>query len=171
MTPYETLGIASNSTVAEAKVAWRKLARKHHPDVGGSEEKFKEAKSAWEAIESGKVQPTAKPVPTPAPTTSSFTQGLQPQSKPYTAPTRIQMPQTVSIKGKHSSFPLDISVTMAQAERGCAVPFIHAGVVHDYMVQPGSRPRTHAAKMTLDNTIGKFPPDTVDLIVNLYING
>jgi hypothetical protein len=178
MDPYAILGIAANSTVAEAKAAWRKLARKHHPDVGGDETKFKIAKEAWEDIESGRAdRPKPSPKPAPSsfsqPATSSFTQGIHPKTvnKPYAAPSRINMPSTTPIKGKRDSYALDITVTHAQAERGCVVPFTHAGSVHDYMVRPGSVARTHAASMVLDNTIGKFPPDKVELIVNLFING
>jgi hypothetical protein len=178
MDPYAILGIPANSTIAEAKAAWRKMARKHHPDVGGNEAKFKIAKEAWEDIESGRVnKPSPTPNPAPSsfsqPTPSSFTQGIHPKTvnKPYSTPSRIHMPNTTSIKGKHNSYALDITVTHAQAERGCVVPFIHAGSVHDYVVRPGSVARTHAASMVLDNTIGKFPPDKVELIVNLFING
>ena len=51
---YQTLGIAKNSTDAEIKKAYRRLAMKHHPDRNPgnatSEQKFKEAKEAYEAL-------------------------------------------------------------------------------------------------------------------------
>ena len=51
---YQTLGIAKNSTDAEIKKAYRRLAMKHHPDRNPgnatSEEKFKEAKEAYEVL-------------------------------------------------------------------------------------------------------------------------
>ena len=47
---YQTLGIAKNSTDAEIKKAYRRLAMKHHPDRNPgnktSEQKFKEGKEA-----------------------------------------------------------------------------------------------------------------------------
>ena len=51
---YQTLGIAKNSTDAEIKKAYRRLAMKHHPDRNpgntSSEQKFKEAKEAYEVL-------------------------------------------------------------------------------------------------------------------------
>ena len=51
---YQTLGIAKNSTDAEIKKAYRRQAMKHHPDRNpgnkASEEKFKEAKEAYEVL-------------------------------------------------------------------------------------------------------------------------
>lgn len=42
-TPYQVLGIPENSSVDDAKKAYRKLAKEYHPDVNkdaGAEEKF-----------------------------------------------------------------------------------------------------------------------------------
>ena len=51
---YQTLGIAKNSTDAEIKKAYRRLAMKHHPDRNPgnktSEQKFKEGKEAYEIL-------------------------------------------------------------------------------------------------------------------------
>jgi len=53
---YETLGVAKNATEDDIKKAYRKLAMKHHPDrnqgdgAKKSEEKFKEAKEAYEML-------------------------------------------------------------------------------------------------------------------------
>ncbi len=50
---YETLGIDSNSSEDEIKKAYRKLARKYHPDINKSpeaEEKFKEINTAYEIL-------------------------------------------------------------------------------------------------------------------------
>ena len=47
---YDMLGVAKTATADEIKKAFRKQARKHHPDAGGSEEKFKEINEAYEVL-------------------------------------------------------------------------------------------------------------------------
>jgi curved DNA-binding protein len=51
---YKILGVAKNATEKEVKAAYRKLARKHHPDVNPgnkeAEAKFKEVNEAYEVL-------------------------------------------------------------------------------------------------------------------------
>lgn len=51
---YEVLGLNKNATESEIKAAYRKLARKYHPDVNPkdktAEEKFKEVNEAYEVL-------------------------------------------------------------------------------------------------------------------------
>ncbi len=47
---YDILGVKKDASADEIKKAFRKLARKHHPDAGGSEEKFKELNEAYEVL-------------------------------------------------------------------------------------------------------------------------
>lgn len=50
---YEVLGVDRNATQEEIKKAYRKLARKYHPDVNKSpdaEERFKEVKEAYDTL-------------------------------------------------------------------------------------------------------------------------
>lgn len=51
---YKTLGVPSSATEKEIKAAYRKLARKYHPDVNpgnkAAEEKFKDVSEAYEVL-------------------------------------------------------------------------------------------------------------------------
>jgi molecular chaperone DnaJ len=47
---YDILGVKKDAGEDEIKKAFRRLARKHHPDAGGSEEKFKEINEAYEVL-------------------------------------------------------------------------------------------------------------------------
>lgn len=51
---YDVLGVSRGADIQEIKKAYRKLARRHHPDVNGndpgSEDRFKEATEAYEVL-------------------------------------------------------------------------------------------------------------------------
>lgn len=47
---YDTLGVKKDASAADIKKAFRRLARKHHPDAGGDEEKFKDINEAYEVL-------------------------------------------------------------------------------------------------------------------------
>jgi curved DNA-binding protein len=50
MTHYSTLGVADAATPEEIKSAYRKLAKQHHPDLGGDVAKFQQISEAYETL-------------------------------------------------------------------------------------------------------------------------
>jgi DnaJ family protein A protein 2 len=51
--PYDILGLQTNATETEVRSAYKNLAKKHHPDKGGTAEKFKEINEAYTQIMKG----------------------------------------------------------------------------------------------------------------------
>src|SRR4051794_691371 len=47
---YRILGVSPNATQKEITNAYRKLALEHHPDKGGSKEKFQEISEAYQKL-------------------------------------------------------------------------------------------------------------------------
>ena len=47
---YQTLGVSKSATQDEIKKAFRKLASQHHPDKGGSTEKFQAIQAAYDTL-------------------------------------------------------------------------------------------------------------------------
>ena len=52
--PYQVLGVAKNASAKDIKAAYRKLAKKYHPDQNANDpkaqERFAEASQAYEIV-------------------------------------------------------------------------------------------------------------------------
>ncbi|WP_436343097.1 DUF5797 family protein [Natronorubrum sp. FCH18a] len=71
--PYEVLGITKNANEVVVEAAYRALVKEHHPDHGGSQERFQEIRDAYKQIQNG--DPTAGTTDG-ASTFSGFARGL-----------------------------------------------------------------------------------------------
>ena len=58
--PYSVLGISVGASKDEVKRAYRKLARKHHPDNGGNREEYERVCKAFEIINKAPKVPIIK---------------------------------------------------------------------------------------------------------------
>ena len=54
---YKTLGVPRDADADAIKKAFRKLARKHHPDAGGDEAKFKEINEGPKSMQPSDAPP------------------------------------------------------------------------------------------------------------------
>jgi DnaJ-domain-containing protein 1 len=52
---YAFLGLRNGASTEEVKTAFRRLAKEHHPDAGGSAEQFRRVVGAYERITSGRA--------------------------------------------------------------------------------------------------------------------
>ena len=71
--PYEVLGITKNANEVVVEAAYRALVKEHHPDQGGSQERFQEIRDAYKQIQND--DPTAGTTDG-ASTFSGFARGL-----------------------------------------------------------------------------------------------
>lgn len=52
--PFAVLGVSPSTPLDELKRVYRKLAFKHHPDKGGSEDRMKRINAAYDAVTAGR---------------------------------------------------------------------------------------------------------------------
>jgi hypothetical protein len=50
MSPYEVLGVSPSASPEEIRRAYLALARRHHPDAGGSADQMRRLNEAWAAL-------------------------------------------------------------------------------------------------------------------------
>ena len=74
--PYDVLGVDSGSSDNEIKTAYRRLAKKHHPDAGGDEKQFAEISNAYESIKDADARFNYEQQKQPHVNSSSFTQNF-----------------------------------------------------------------------------------------------
>jgi DnaJ-class molecular chaperone len=55
--PHHVLGVPRDASPEEIQNAYRRLVKEHHPDRGGSAQRFLEIKAAYEAVRDGPRSP------------------------------------------------------------------------------------------------------------------
>jgi hypothetical protein len=80
--PYDVLGITRNASEIVVEAAYRALVKEHHPDQGGSQERFQEIQDAYEQIQNG--DPTTGSTDGTS-TFSGFARGLAALGTPVSA--------------------------------------------------------------------------------------
>ncbi len=66
--PYQVLGVASTATLEEIRNAYRRQAKRYHPDAGGEDWVFRILAQAYEMLSAARVaRATAAPAPSPHP--------------------------------------------------------------------------------------------------------
>lgn len=61
--PWMILGVGRDANADEIKRAYRKLAREHHPDLGGDPDRFRQIQQAYDQINNGSQNPHSTQTP------------------------------------------------------------------------------------------------------------
>lgn len=91
---YRVLGVRPPFSADELKSAYRKAAKKHHPDRGGNATDFTRAKDAFDLLQPEVGKPAAAPPPKPKPD-NPFDPDFDPTvaKNPYWAPSTNPSPE------------------------------------------------------------------------------
>jgi DnaJ-class molecular chaperone len=111
VTHYELLGVSSDASESEIKAAYRRLARKFHPDSGqpGDVERFREIQRAYETLsdpEQRRSYDRSRSHPVPVSWTGGFEEPLAPFREVFARPRRVPVAE------------LDIVLSEGEAARG-----------------------------------------------------
>lgn len=170
--PFSVLGIPDNTSIPEAKKAWKRLAQIHHPDKGGSHRVFTELKSAWDAIEDGfKVKAQSRTYDSSfgeyADLAKGFNKGFTKPAPKSSPPPKY--PSTHVVKtGYTTKNYITLTVTPEQAKRGCFIPFKHLTHRMEYEVKPNSTAGIYERMITPQAMLGAGIPShliTINLVV------
>jgi len=93
--PHSVLGVSRTASDDEIKQAYRKLAKEHHPDRGGDEDKFKAINEAYDYI---KNPPQEPPQPDPWSNFDDMFSHHFGGQNPFTQHRQSQQPRNASIK-------------------------------------------------------------------------
>ncbi|MBR1753299.1 DnaJ domain-containing protein [bacterium] len=128
---YDVLGVSENASVEEIKSAYRKLARKYHPDLNHGDErctlKFKEITAAYELLSDVSRRRDYDLLRRPFQQNYKYTSSAGKSAKTTSAPNFKQTTSTknnifeniVSSFKKGQDIQTEITITQAEAINGC----------------------------------------------------
>lgn len=175
--PYQTLGIPRTATVDEAKAAYRRLARKYHPDVSkepNAEERFKDVQAAWEAIKNPQAGPRGSAGRANSRAPENFEDIMR----------RVWTPENFeniyrNFGGQGGGFTearyervMNINLTLEQAYTGAVQNIGGVQVRLPPGVRTGTRVRPHGHDVTLVVNVlphRRFQRNGDDLLVNIHV--
>lgn len=116
MNPYAVLGVEREASDDDIKSAYRRLVKEHHPDMGGSAEKFREVKEAYELLSDPEKRAAFdSPFVGDIFTRFGFDFGRKGYDKPFT---RWYEPPKVG-----DDIQYDLNMTFEEMALGCAKTF------------------------------------------------
>jgi len=147
--PYDVLGVEAGSSDQEIKTAYRRLAKQHHPDAGGNQQRFAEISSAYESIKDADARFQHESQQQPHMNTSAFNQnfgdfndvfnqmfGQQGTRGPFGGASRdIDVTFHVDIKDVFDCATKKINVTMPNGMSKPVSVTIPRGISHGSRVQ------------------------------------
>ena len=115
---WRVLGVAANSSLEDAKVAYHKLCLTRHPDKPeGSDESFKTLKNAWDFItknvfrkDGSRIEPATRPTATgwhTGPTRPKAHLSTPPTAPPGAGDPRPRVPRSFGLGEILTSYPKD----------------------------------------------------------------
>jgi DnaJ-class molecular chaperone len=128
---YDVLGVAKDASEDDIKKAYRKLAMEHHPDRGGDEELFKEAKEAYETLSDPKKRSQYDGTGNNYENFHQFTSGDDMNAWLQAQMRRAQENMVPSIA---------VRVPIAKAFSGAKIPLNLFGQSIGYVLRPGLPP-------------------------------
>tara|TARA_B110000902_G_scaffold38745_1_gene41259 strand:- start:4931 stop:5713 length:783 start_codon:yes stop_codon:yes gene_type:complete len=135
--PHSVLGVDSNASEEEVKLAYRKLVKEHHPDRGGDEEHFKKINEAYDNIKNPPPQQPNSPFQHQADPFAGFEEmftqhfgGRNPFNHQRTPRNQdIRIVQHVSLEEITNAVSKDINVKYGTQSRRVTITVPHG--VHD----------------------------------------
>ena len=162
---YQILGVDRNADLKQIKKAYRKLASKHHPDKGGSEDKFKEIQGAYETL-SDPQKKEQYDNPNPFQNFQGNPQDIFKQGSPFGDIFGDIFGQRQR-QGNPDSVG-DIKITLQQAYHGTDLSINIDGVNRVLDIKPGTR---QGSKIRIaqggKQHYQQFPPG--DLIIRMHV--